>query len=136
MGLAQKRIVKEYQDTPFAQWKKEFDKIVGFNMPIEVKWETLMNDDYDKKDQYFAWFDMVYFRPLKMVFQELCEDKMGKEAVKESVKQIIIDGSTGHTPEHSKFEAGTFFLIHKFHSNVDQEDERVKTWAKMIGDKL
>jgi hypothetical protein len=136
MGLAQKRISKDFQDNAYPSWKKSFDQMVGFEIPIEVKWDTMMSDDYSDKDSYFDWYRKVYFDSLTGAFKNLCQDDMGKEAVKSGVKKIVIDGTEGYYSSHSTFEDGVFNLNHKFCSNVDSVDERVKDWAEMIGNKL
>ena len=106
MGLAQRRIVQEYQSSNFGDWKKTFDAVVGFEIPMDVKWDTMQDDDYSKRDDYFTWYEAVYFRPLTTAFQNLCGDSMGKDAVKASVKKIVISGAEGSSPKHSKFENG------------------------------
>jgi hypothetical protein len=136
MGLAQRRIVQEFQQTNFQKWKADFDKVVGFAIEMDVKWDTMQSEDYTQKDQYFSWYEMVYFRPLKEVFEGLCADAMGKEAVKASVKKIVIDGTEGSNPEKSTFEDGVFTIRHKFNSNVDYHDERRKKWSELIESKL
>ena len=86
MGLTQKRIVKDYQDSVFPGWKKQFDELSG-EIPMEVLWDTMQRDDREVKEQYFQWYDAVYFRPLMSVFKDLCSDTMGKDAVKTAVKK-------------------------------------------------
>lgn len=136
MGLAQRRIVTEFQQNVFPEWKKSFDAIVGFEIPFDVKWDTLTNDDYDKKEQYFEWWPMVYFKPLTDAFTSLCSDQMGKDAVKSSVKSIVIDGSEGSSPNASSFENGVLTIQHKPQTNVDDIDARAKAWTKLVESKL
>ena len=136
MGLAQKRIVQEYQGSAFGEWKKKFDAVVGCDIPFEVRWDTMQNDDYKNRDDYFTWYEAVYFKPLMAVFEDLCKDNMGKEAVKAGVTKIIVDGSEGSFPGASKFTGGVFTLNHKFFTNVNDIDARIKGWKKIIEDKL
>jgi hypothetical protein len=136
MGLVQRRIIADYQSKQFPKWVEEFKKVVSFEIPIEVKWDTLMSDSYSKPEQYFEWIDKVFFKPLIDVFSSLCSDDMGREAVKTSVKKILIDGTEGSSPGASKFEDGTLFLNHKFHTNVDNVKERTEGWRKMLEAKL
>ena len=69
MGLAQRRIVEDYKTTAFPKWKADFDGVVGFDIPIEVKWDNMMSDDYSSKDDYFSWYNQVFFIPLMTVFK-------------------------------------------------------------------
>jgi len=54
MGLAQMRIAQEFQNTEFAVWKKQFEEIVGFEIPMEIKWDTMQSDDRSNKDDYYT----------------------------------------------------------------------------------
>lgn len=136
MGLAQRRIVSEFQSTAFNKWKEKFNKAIGFNVSMEVKWDTMQSEDYQDRDDYFKWYEAVYFTPLMKVFEDICGDAMGKKAVKEGLKKIIIDGSDGSAASHSSFEDGVFTLLHRFNTNVDDGNDRVKTWKKMIESKI
>lgn len=138
MGLAQRRIVQEYQSSVFPGWKKQFDEVCGWEIPMEVRWETMQDDGRDNKDQYFQWYDAVYFRPLMAAFKELCSDKMGKDAVKAGVKKIIIDGTDGISYRSSTFDGGILTMMHKFDTNVESrnEQERAEGWKKLIEGKL
>ncbi len=135
VGLAQRRIVEEYQPS-FEKWKDKLDKVCGFKVPIEVRWETMQDEGRSDREQYFSWYEAVYFRPLMEVFTNLCSDKMGKDAVKKSVKKIVIDGTEGASYKASSFEDGQFTIRHKFFSNVDNVQERVDGWSKLLLSKL
>lgn len=136
MGLAQKRIITEFKEKEFPKWKSQVDATAGFEVPMDVKWDTLASDDYDNRDQYFQWFEKVYFRPLLTVIKNICIDDMGKTALREQLKKITIDGSDGHGPHHTTFEGGHLLIKHKAHTNVDQENDRIQGWQHMIEQKL
>jgi hypothetical protein len=136
MGLAQRRISEDYQTKVFPKWKKQMKEAVGFDIPLEVKWDTMQDEEYNDKDSYFEWYDQVYFRPLLEVFKSLCGDDMGRQAVKKGVKKIIIDGTDGSGAHNATFDKGVFTINHKFHTNVSQEGERVTGWTKLLESKL
>ena len=136
MGLAQRRIAQEFQNTEFAVWKKQFEEIVGFEIPMEIKWDTMQSDDRSNKDDYFKWYQMVYFTPLLDVFKGVCADDMGKEAVRSMVKKIVIDGTVGGSPSASTFEDGVFQINHKYCTNVGDGDDRTRVWTQLIESKL
>jgi len=104
---------------------------------MEVLWETMQSDDNDRKEDYFQWYDKVYFRPLISTFKDLCSDTMGKDAVRAGVKKIIIDGSEGTSTQSStSFNDGVFTLKHVFNAYVESEEELPKRWKKIIEAKL
>jgi hypothetical protein len=136
MGLAQKRISQEFQEKIFPEWKGKIYSAMGFEVPLEVKWETMLSDNYDKKEQYFEWYQQVYFSPLVTALTSICSDDMGRNALKDSLKKIVIDGSDGASPSYTKLEDGTLTVMHVFHSNVDDVDARAKAWTQMLESKL
>jgi len=124
------------QTTVYPKWEASFKEVLGADIPIEVKWDTMMSDDQSDKDAYFDWYNKVYFQPLMTAFKNVCSDNMGKDAVKASVKKIVVDGSDGWSPQSSKFEDGVLTILHKFNTNVDNIEDRAKGWQKMLEDKL
>lgn len=134
MGLAQRRILQEYQTEKFEPWKKELTTIVG-EVPVEVKWDTMVADNNDDKNYYFNSFDKIYFNCITQVFKNLCADDMGKDAVKSSLKKIVIDGTEGSSPNPSTYVDGVFTVKHKI-CNQDNGHERIKVWTKLIESKL
>lgn len=136
MGLAQKRIIQEFQTTEFPAWKKSFDEVVGAEIPMDIKWETMQSDDRSEKDIYFEYYKAVYFNPLLNAFTNICADAMGKEAVAGGVKQIVIDGTEGIYASSSTFEGGVLTIKHIYDSNTHKEDERTSTWQSLVESKL
>lgn len=136
MGLAQRRIVAEFKEKEFPKWKSQIDAAAGFEVGLEVLWDTLAHDDYEDRNQYFQWFEQVYFRPLLTVIKNICVDEMGKTAFREHVKKITVDGSEGSGSHHSSFEEGHFRIMHKAYSNVDEENDRVRGWQRLLEQKL
>lgn len=136
MGLAQRRIVAGFQEKEFKAWKKEFDKIVGFPIKVDVKWDTLTRDTHDDAAKCAEYWTIVYFDTLNEVFKTLCQDDMGKSAVKESIKSIEIDGSDGSSYRASKFENGVLYFKHAPFTNVNDVKERSSGISKMLEEKL
>lgn len=137
MGLAQRRISKDFQDNAFPEWNAKLKAAVGFDVPIEIKWETMVSDDYEDKNYYFEWYTKVYFQPLVETFKSITADAMGKEALQASLKQIVIEGSSDYSSYRgTTFEKGVFHVKHSFYSNVDNIDERIEGWTKLLESKL
>ena len=133
MGLPQKRILKDFQDNAYPDLLKKLQSAAGFEVPVEVKWDTMMSDKYEKKEQYFEWYNKVYFQSLTETFSNLTKDDMGREALKGGLKKVILESS----PEHSTFRGTTFkdgilHVKHSFHTNVDNVRERVEAWTKLL----
>jgi hypothetical protein len=137
MGLAQKRILKDFQDNAFPEWKNKLAAAIGFDLPIEIRWETMVDDNYEDKDYYFEWYAKVYFQPLIETFQSICKDSTGKEALQAALKKVIVESDNNFSSYRgTTFEGGVFHVKHSFCSNVDDIGERVEGWTKLLESKI
>lgn len=139
MGLAEKRAAKEFQEKRYPGFKKEIDEAAGFEVPVEVKWEQLAEDGM--VHLYDECWTKVYFRPLIDALKAITVDDMGKEALKESLKSILIrneaDNSYGGD-RIAKFDktSGVLAIDHKPFSNVDDYKDMKEGIQKTIEDSL
>lgn len=137
MGLAQRRILKDFQDNAFPEWHNKLKAAIGFEVPIEIKWETMVDDAYENKDYYFEWYAKVYFQPLIETFQSICADAMGKEALQAALKKVVVEADKNFSSYRgTTFDNGVFHVKHSFYSNVDQIADRVTGWTKLLESKI
>ena len=93
MGLAEKRKIEELKKV-FLDWEKKIQKAAGNSIPMEVNWESIVTEEtLGYVDQAF---EKVFVEASVAGFKELCQDQMGKDAIKESVKKIIIQNKAGN----------------------------------------
>ena len=83
MGLNERRKIKELQDTTLPGRVKEIEEICGVAIPYEVDWDSL-SDDLEGLN----FLDNLSCHRLNMALRVICQDDMGKEAVRESLKKI------------------------------------------------
>jgi hypothetical protein len=75
----------------------------------------------------------VYFQPLVAALTAITVDDIGKTAVREGLKKIIVRNTdkyvstTGFT-----FADGVLTLDHKPHTNIDDVDQRAKGLQQML----
>lgn len=124
MGLSEKRAVKDFQDSVYPKLKQDIDKAAGFEVPITVEWDTLAVDgaaDYLKDA-----IGKIYFIPLQKALESICQDDMGKEALKGALKKVVIkNASSIYGVSGFSFDGGTLTLDHLSNTNVD--DVKVRT---------
>src|SRR5690242_18565184 len=118
MGLAERRAAKAFETTKYPKIKEDIYKVTGYEFPIEVNWEMLSKEEYSHLYEE-AW-PKVYFKPLQEALKEICVDDMGKSALKEKLKKVMVT-STGST-EHS-FKNGILTLDYSPISNLDYWQE-------------
>ena len=83
MGLDERRRIKELQDVTLPGRVAEIGEICGKEIPYEVDWESLANDA-----QGLNFLDNLSCHRLNMALRVICQDELGKEAIRESLTLI------------------------------------------------
>ncbi|GAA3952108.1 hypothetical protein GO495_12365 [Chitinophaga oryziterrae] len=119
MGLLEKRAVKAFQDGSYKKLTDEINAITGYTIEFEVNWDSLAEEG--SADKYEDAFTMVYFTPLVSAVKEIAADDMGKEALKDALKKVIIKNEGGYIYGSSayKFSNGVLTIDHQPCTNVD-----------------
>ena len=136
MGLAERRAAKQFEDEVFPGLVKDIQAAAGFAVPVEVVWEGLMADGYDH--MYGEAWPKVYFTPLIAALKKITIDEMGKGALKDGLKKILIQNTKGNYSGSSvaAFEGGVLTLDHEPMSNIDDIADRTKGIQKVLEAKL
>ncbi|MGN6110522.1 MAG: hypothetical protein ACTHU0_35795 [Kofleriaceae bacterium] len=131
MGLAERRAIKEFETTIYPGLKKQIDEAAGFEVALEVKWDTLAKDEEYVKSWAEAW-PKLFFEPIIDAFKRICIDDMGKEALKEGLKKVVVQNTKeSYSSYWAAFEAGVLTLDHQF-TNVDYVSERTDTLVGVL----
>ena len=83
MGLNERRKMKELQDVTFPGRVKEIEEICGVGIPYDVDWESLADDM-----EALNFIDNLSCHRLNMALRMVCQDDLGKSAVRDSLKKI------------------------------------------------
>jgi hypothetical protein len=136
MGLAERRAAKEFETKRFTQFKKDIDAAAGFEVPIEVKWETLQKEG--ESHLYDDCWGKVYFQPLIQAFRAITIDDMGKEALKGGLKSVTIvnRSDVSYADYCATFDQGVLQIDHQPTTNVDDVDQRANAIQKLLESKL
>ncbi|HJZ87536.1 MAG TPA: hypothetical protein VKN99_20320 [Polyangia bacterium] len=132
MGLAERRAAKEYETKHLPRLKQEIVQAAGFEVPIEINWESLSAPD--QAHLYEECWTKVYFTPLIGAFKAICVDDLGKDALKGSLKKIVITNTAGiyYGDRMASFMDGVLTLNHEPTTNVDSIEERQKGIQKTL----
>lgn len=127
MWLAEKRIVKQYQDEYLPKIQETIHNLAGVEIPLEVEWDKLPREGSASYLQ--EWLEKVYFSPIVEALKSICIDEMGKKAISIGVKNIHITNTENDPNPESQviyFKEGTLF-INQMLSNLDADYEsRIK----------
>ena len=101
MGLPERRKIKELQDTTFPGRVKDIEEICGAPIPYEVDWDSLSDDM-----EALNFIDNISCHRLNMALRVICQDDMGKEAVRETLKKIKLKNVKSRDEMSLTFAAG------------------------------
>jgi hypothetical protein len=93
VGLAERRLVKQFQDQLLPGFCKQINELAGFEVPIEIDWDQLCTPD--QAHLYLEYWPKVYFEPLIGALKTIAIDDLGKQALKDSFKKIKLQNTKG-----------------------------------------
>ncbi|SEW34685.1 hypothetical protein SAMN05428988_4188 [Chitinophaga sp. YR573] len=133
MGLLEKRALKAFQDGSYIKLTDEINAITGYTLEFEVNWDSLAEEGYST-EYYDEYFTKVYFTPLITALKEITADDMGKEALKEALKKVIIKNEAGNVYGSTayKFGDGVLTIDHRSFANVDNVTERSTELGELL----
>lgn len=131
MGLAERRAIQEFKDKSYPSLKKEIDQAAGFEVPVEVQWDTLAVEGLSHLTE--ESFPKVFFTPVRDALKAITIDDMGKNALKSGLKKIVVANTKeSYGASGFSFEGGTLTLDHLPYTNVDDVGERTQAIQEML----
>ena len=101
MGLNERRKIKELQDVTFPGRVKEIEEICGKAIPYEVDWDSLADDA-----EGLNFIDNISCHRLNMALRVICQDDMGKQAVRDGLKKIKLKNVKDKSAMKISFDGG------------------------------
>ncbi|WP_341221911.1 DUF6882 domain-containing protein [Polaribacter atrinae] len=136
MGLKEKRIIQAFQKELFPALETEINKAAGFAVPLEISWNTLMEDRFSHL--YNDTFPKIFFLPLIEAFKAICVDDMGVELLQAGLKNVvIINENEEHNLDRAiTFEEGVLKINHSPVVNADAVDRKTARIISLLEEKL
>jgi hypothetical protein len=101
MGLNERRKIKELQEVTLPGRVKEIEEISGAGIPYEVDWESLAEDLPG-----LNFLENLSCHRLNMALRVICQDDMGKEAVRAGLKKVKLKNVKSKAEKKMTFEGG------------------------------
>ena len=132
MGLKEKRFTQTFQEEQFPQLKAQIVAAAGFDVPLNIEWETLFEDRF--LHLYNDSYPKIYFLPLVEAFKAITADEMGKEALAESLREVRITNTQDHhNPKNAySFADGVLTVDHSPIINADQVENRIEVLTDLL----
>jgi hypothetical protein len=101
MGLNERRKIKELQEKTLPARSQEIAEIVGASIPYDVDWDSLADDA-----EGLNYVDNASCHRLNMALRVICQDDLGKQAVREGLKRIRLKNVKSKGEMKMSFESG------------------------------
>src|SRR6478609_4003990 len=101
MGLNERRKIKDLQENTFPGRVKEIEEICGAPIPYDVDWDS-MSDDMEALN----FIDNISCHRLNMALRMICQDDMGKQAVRDGLKSIKLKNVKDKSAMKMTFDGG------------------------------
>jgi hypothetical protein len=101
MGLKERRKIEELKTVTFPGRVKEIEEICGKAIPYDVDWTSLADDL-----EGLNFVDNLSCHRLNMALRVICQDEMGKEAVRDGLKQIELKNVKDKASMKLSFDGG------------------------------
>src|ERR1700712_419234 len=102
MGLNERRKIEELKTVTFPARVKEIEEICGKAIPYEVAWDSLTDDM-----EGLNFIDNISCHRLNMALRGICQDEMGKQAVRDGLKLIKLKNVKDKSKMAMTFANGT-----------------------------
>lgn len=101
MGLNERRKIKEMQEVTLPGRVKEIEEICGAPIPYQVDWESMADDG-----QALNFVDNISCHRLNMALRMICQDEMGKQAVRDGLKEVRLKNVKDRESMSMNFSGG------------------------------
>lgn len=101
MGLNERRKIKEMQEVTLPGRVQEIAEICGAAIPYQVDWESMADDG-----QALNFVDNLSCHRLNMALRMICQDEMGKQAVREGLKEVRLKNVKDRDSMSMSFDGG------------------------------
>jgi hypothetical protein len=119
MGLAERRAIKIFQEGKYTKLKEEIDRVAGFEVDMDINWDSLGKEGY--AEYYEEYLPKVYFRPLIDALKGVCVDDLGREALREGLKKVVLADEDEYNPT---FVGGKLMLHFGSTTYIDDVTDR------------
>lgn len=114
MGLIEKRLIKEAKETWVLEEQKDMRAIANSEVTVDIDWPTFESDEPALRN-----LQHLGVRKLSNAFRVICGDDLGKEAVRDSIKRVVVINDKDVKEGSVNLENGTVTLRCAFAKGSD-----------------
>jgi hypothetical protein len=114
MGLIERRLIKEAKEAWLPGELQEIESIAGAAVAVDIDWASFESDEAALKN-----LQHLGVRKLVNALRVICRDDLGKEAVRDSIKRMVVVNQPAITEPTVGLEGGTVTLVCHFGKGPD-----------------
>jgi hypothetical protein len=136
LGLADRRALKEYQEKAYPKEKKKINEAAGFDLAVEIDWNSVATPGEGSSYNEADYWTKIYFRPLTAALRAIAVDDIGKTALEEKLKKVVIhctpDAPANNYSAGLRFEDGTLTIDWRQYTNAGDVNERTEAIQNLL----
>lgn len=109
MGLIEKRLIKEAKESWVIEEQKDMRAISGSEVVIDIDWASFETDEPALRS-----LQHLGVRRLSNAFRVICVDDLGKEAIRDGIKRVVVINAKDAKEGSVTLENGTVTLTGAF----------------------
>lgn len=114
MGLNERRKIKELQEVTLPARVLEVQEICGKPIAYDVDWESVADDPVA-----LNFLDNLSCHRLNMALRMICQDDLGKQSVRDSLKSVKLKNIKDKTARQINFQNGILEMHCAYAMGVD-----------------
>ena len=132
LALPERRGIQAYQASTLPELQRRINEAAGFEVPLQVQWEAIAGRGQGASYNEPDYWTNVIFVPLAEALKEVGADDMGRKALKDSLKTVVVTYDKDTAPA-SAYERGVSFkggvLTINFQPYANTSDVKDRTAA-------
>jgi hypothetical protein len=134
-GQAERRAIENFRTGAYPQWKKRIDAAAGYELPVDVAWDTL--GALGHAGSLHEYLPKVFFQPLIDALASVAGDDAGREALRVGLHRVVVTNSGHHSgPDGLSFVDCVLTMDQRPEVGVDLVEERTKNLRLLLEDSL
>ncbi|VXB20221.1 conserved hypothetical protein [Flavobacterium sp. 9AF] len=114
MGLAEKRLAEQIKTDSLPRFESDLQEITGYSVKVDIDWNT-----FTAFDSYpLSRLENYVFSDVKDAIKKICQDEMGKEALKEKLTAIHITNTDKDEEFKMELKDSTLFLTERLYGDT------------------
>jgi hypothetical protein len=130
MGLAERQMMAKLKDQWLPDYQTKLNEALG--CPVEIVMDEASFATVDS----ISYLGTLFFDRFTSGVREICSDKLGKEALQEAMKKVVIHHTTAEKSHKLDLSGGTFSATGKWDGSLGTDTPGSSEYKEFLMTKL